>query len=290
LASVAPSVLNTPSPAPGTTLGTSETFTWTAGSGVALNLFQLGTAGAGSRNLYDSWNTTGLTSPPIAIPGNGYTVYARLWSQINSIWQHTDYTFTESGAPVASVLNTPLPGPSPTLGTSETFTWATGSGPTQYDFHVGTTGPGSIDLYDSGPTTALTSPAVAIPGNGYTVYARISSYFPISNVWTHTDYTFTESGAPVASVLNTPFPAPSPNLGTIETFTWTAGSGATLYDFHVGTTGVYSIDLYDSGPTTAVTSPAIAIPSNGHTLYARISSYFPISNVWTHTDYTFTEP
>lgn len=188
-----------------------------------------------------------------------------------------------------SVLNAPSPAPSPDLGTSETFTWTAGSGPTKYDFHLGTSGPGSIDLYDSGPTTVLTSPAVAIPSNGYTVYARISSYFPIRNVWTHTDYTFTESGAPVSSVLNTPSPAPSRDLGTLETFTWTAGSGPTKYDFHVGTTGVDSINLYDSGPTTALTSPAVAIPSSGHTVYVRISSYFPISNIWTHTDYTFTE-
>jgi hypothetical protein len=183
-------VLNTPSPAPNPTLGTSETFTWTAGGGVTEYELELGTAHPGSNNLYDSGHTTALTSPAIAIPNYGFTVYARLSSQINKVWQHTDYTFTEPGAPVPSVLNTPSPAPNPTLGTSETFTWTAGGGVTEYELELGTGGPGSSNLYDSGHTTALTSPVVAIPSNGSVVYARLWSY--INKVWQHTDYTFTE--------------------------------------------------------------------------------------------------
>jgi sugar lactone lactonase YvrE len=267
------------------TLEASQTFTWNNGTPATQYQLLVGTTRAGSSNLYDSLATTATTAT-VSIPQNGVDVYARLWSDINGVWQHTDYTFTESGAPVASVLNTPSPAPNPTLGTSETFTWTAGGGVTEYELELGTTKPGSSNLYDSEHTTALTSPVVTIPSYGFTVYARLFSY--INRVWQHTDYTFTESGAAVASVLNTPSPAPNPTLGTSETFTWTAGGGVTEYELDLGTGGPGKSNLYNSGHTTALTSPVVAIPSKGSVVYARLWSY--INKVWQHTDYTFTEP
>jgi large repetitive protein len=267
------------------TLGASQTFTWNNGTPATHYQLRVGTTGAGSSNLYDS-HVTNTTTATVSIPQNGVDVYARLGENIGGAWQYTNYTFTESGAPVASVLNTPSPAPSPTLGTSETFTWTAGGGVTEYELELGTAEPGSSNLYDSEHTTALTSPVVTIPSYGFTVYARLFSY--INRVWQHTDYTFTESGAAVASVLNTPSPAPNPTLGTSETFTWTAGGGVTEYELDLGTGGPGKSNLYNSGHTTALTSPVVAIPSKGSVVYARLWSY--INKVWQHTDYTFTEP
>src|ERR1019366_8969094 len=72
------------SPTPGATLtGSSATFSWTAGVGVTMYEFRLGTTGQGSSNVYNSAGatttalTTGVAGP---IPTYGVTLYARLYS------------------------------------------------------------------------------------------------------------------------------------------------------------------------------------------------------------------
>jgi sugar lactone lactonase YvrE len=182
--------LATLSPAAGTVLTASQTFSWANGNGPTEYALYLGTTGVGSDNLYNSGQTTATSAGNLTLPTNGVKVYARFYQRINGVWQSADTTYTESGAPTPSALNGPSPAPSPTLGTSETFTWTAGRGVTDYDLYLGTTGVGSTNLYNSGHTTALTSPAIAIPSNGHTVYARLWSY--INGVWQYTDYTFTE--------------------------------------------------------------------------------------------------
>ncbi|HWE87287.1 MAG TPA: hypothetical protein VG267_20240, partial [Terracidiphilus sp.] len=85
------------SPTPGTTLGSSATFNWTAGGGVTTYEFRLGTTGPGSKDVYNPTGsvTSALTTGSVAIPSNGVTLYARLYSWINGAWQYTDYTYTE---------------------------------------------------------------------------------------------------------------------------------------------------------------------------------------------------
>jgi len=54
---------------------------------------------------------------------------------------------------------------------------------------AGTTGVGSHNLYNSGPTTATTETVNGLPTNGVTVYARLWSY--INQKWQTIDYTYT---------------------------------------------------------------------------------------------------
>ena len=140
------------SPTPGSTLtGSSATFTWSAGTGVTKYEFRLGTTGPGSSNVYNSAEatTTALTTGLVSnIPTNGVTLYARLYSLINGAWQYNDYTYTEFGTPVPAALTSPTPG-STLTGSSATFTWSAGMGVTRYEFRLGTTGPGSSNVYNS---------------------------------------------------------------------------------------------------------------------------------------------
>ena len=91
------------SPTPGSTLtSSSATFTWSAGAGVSVYEFRLGTTGPGSKDVYNSAEatTTALTSGLVSnIPTNGATLYARIYSWINGAWQYHDYTYTESATP-----------------------------------------------------------------------------------------------------------------------------------------------------------------------------------------------
>ncbi|HWG21331.1 MAG TPA: hypothetical protein VG225_12445, partial [Terracidiphilus sp.] len=94
----------------------------------------------------------------------------------------------------AAALISPAPG-STLTGTSATFSWTAGVGVKMYELRLGTTGPGSSDVYNvSGTTTtALTSPLITnIPAYGVTLYARLYSW--INGGWQHNDYTYTESG------------------------------------------------------------------------------------------------
>ena len=272
--------------------GSSATFTWSAGTGVSLYEFRLGTTGPGSRDVYNSAEatTTALTSGLISnIPTNAATLYARIYSWINGAWQYNDYTYTESGTPVPAALTSPAPG-SKLTASSATFTWSAGTGVSLYEFRLGTTGPGSRDVYNSAEatTTALTSGLISnIPTNAATLYARIYSW--INGAWQYNDYTYTESGTPVPAALTSPAPG-SKLTGSSATFTWSAGTGVSLYEFRLGTTGPGSRDVYNSAEatTTALTSGLISnIPTNAATLYARIYSW--INGAWQYNDYTYTE-
>ena len=275
------------SPTPGSTLtGSSATFNWTTGGGVTKYEFLLGATGPGSDNLDYLASATALSSGLVSdIPTNGMTLYARLYSLIGGVWQHTDYTYTEAGTPVPAALISPAPG-STLTGSTATFGWTAGGGVTKYEFLLGTTGPGSDNLDYLASATALSSGLVSnIPTYGVTVYARL--YSLINGVWQYTDYTYTESGAPVPAALTSPAPG-STLTGSSATFTWTAGGGVTKYEFLLGTTGPGSDNLDYLASATALSSGLVSnIPTNGGTVYARL--YSLIGGVWQHTDYTYTE-
>jgi hypothetical protein len=183
----APAVLTSPSP--GALLGTSATFTWTPGNQVTAYIFDLGTTGSSSSDLYSSGSTTATSASVSGIPTNGVTLYATLYSKINGVWQISHYTYTETGTPVAAILISPAPG-SVLSGSTVTFTWTPGSGPTAYYLDLGTTGTGSSNLYNSGTTTATSVTVNSIPTAGATVYATLHS--EINGVWQTTGYTYTE--------------------------------------------------------------------------------------------------
>ena len=271
-------------PTPGSVLaGSSVAFTWTAGTGPAAYQLYLGTTGVGSYNLYDSGSTTATTKTVSGLPTNGVTVYARLWSEIGGVWQSTDYTYTEAGTLVRGALTSPTPG-SVLAGSSVVFTWSAGAGPAAYQLYLGTTGVGSYNLYDSGSTKATTETVSGLPATGATVFARF--YQLIDGTWQPTDYTYTEAGTPVPAVLTTPTPG-SVLAGSSVAFTWSAGAGPTEYRLYLGTTGVGSYNLYNSGATTAKTETVSDLPANGVKVYARL--YQLINGIWQSTDYTYTE-
>jgi hypothetical protein len=203
-------------------------------------------------------------------------VFATLKQQISGTWQSTSYTLTEPGTPTLATL---IPS-SGTLSASETFVWSNGAGPASYVLWLGTTGPGSSDLFNSHETKA-TLATVSIPSNGVTVFATLKQL--ISGTWQQTAYTFTEPGTATPAAL-TPS---SGTLSTSQTFTWSNGVGPASYVLWLGTTGPNSNDLYNSHETTG-TSATISIPSNGVTVYATLKQQ--INGTWRVTSYTFTEP
>lgn len=86
------------SPTPGSTLpGSAVTFTWTTGSGVSQYWLSVGST-AGSQDLYNQSQGTNLSVTVSGLPTDGRTLYVRLWSFINGIWEGNDYTYTAAGS------------------------------------------------------------------------------------------------------------------------------------------------------------------------------------------------
>ena len=185
---------------------------------------------------------------------------------------------------MAPVLTSPTPGTQ--LGTSNVnFTWTPGTGPTLYDFWVGTKGVGSDNVYVAGQITATSATAPKLPYGlaTDTVYVRL--WYLIDDTWQYTDYTYSATPS-VAPVLTAP--TPGSVLGSSNvTFTWTAGTGPTLYDFWLSTNGVGTDDLYVSGHITTTSTTAPKVPAHGATVYVRL--WYLIDDTWQSTDYTYTE-
>jgi hypothetical protein len=88
-----PATLTTP--APGSTLTSSTvTFGWSGGVNVSEYELWVGTTGVGSSNINYPGLTTSTSESVSGLPTTGGTVYVRLLSKVNGVWQSADYTYT----------------------------------------------------------------------------------------------------------------------------------------------------------------------------------------------------
>jgi hypothetical protein len=270
-------------PALGTELGSSATFTWSAGAGVSHYWLTVGTgpSGVNAKNLYAGGPTSALSATVTGLPTYGQPIYVTLSSQIGGVWQSTVYTFTASGSPVAAALVSPVPG-SQLASSSVTFNWNAGAGVTNYWFNLGTasSGANAKNIYSSGPVTVLTETVSGLPTNGEAIYATLYSY--IGGVWEPTVYTFHATGPAVLIS-----PSPGAMITSSTTFTWSAGTGITHYWFNLGTAdaGADAKNIYTGGSTTATSVTVTGLPTNGATIYATLYSF--IGGVWQPTVYTY---
>jgi hypothetical protein len=270
------SALTTPTPG-STFTSTNVTFDWTTAAGATKYLLHLGTTGVGSSNLFSSTEITATTATAIDLPGNGETIYARLFTYYGTAYAYTDYTYTDV---TQSALTTPTPGAT-FSSTSVTFDWKTATGATKYLLHLGSTGKGSSNLDSSGQIAGTTVTFSDLPANGETIYARLFTYW--GTAYAFTDYTYTALTA-TAATLTTPTPSSTFTSPTI-TFDWTAVTGATKYELELGSTGVGSSNVFSS-TTTGTTITATNLPANGETIYARLITYFGTATVSADTTYT----
>ncbi len=272
------------SPAPGSMLsGSSATFSWTAGSGPTQYELWLSSVGVGQSEVYNSGAVTATSASVSSLPVNGVKLYARLWSRINGNWQSIDYTYTEAGTPAPATLTSPAPG-SVLSGSSATFSWTSGSGPTQYELWLSSVGVGQSELYNSGAVTPTSANVNGLPANGVKLYARLWSR--INGNWQSIDYTYPEAGTPAPATLTSPAPG-SVLTGPSVAFSWTNGSGPTQYELWLSGVGVGQSELYNSGAVTATSANVNGLPANGVKLYARLWSR--INGNWQSIDYTYTE-
>ncbi|MGE5594780.1 MAG: CAP domain-containing protein [Hyphomicrobiales bacterium] len=101
------------SPAPGSSIGTQATFTWSAGSGALEYFLYVGTS-AGSNNMYGASMGLNRSITLSGFPQTGATIYVRLWTRFSTGWQYTDYTYRLSTVTRTSTQPTATATPTPT--------------------------------------------------------------------------------------------------------------------------------------------------------------------------------
>jgi Abnormal spindle-like microcephaly-assoc'd, ASPM-SPD-2-Hydin len=139
-----------------------------------------------------------------------------------------------------AALSAPAPG-SQLTGASITFSWTAGQDVRRYKLSLGSTGAGSDNLYNSGPTTATSVLVSGLPTNGESIYAELSSEIE-GKGWISTNYVFTAFKAvPSLSVNAASIAFGNVNLKTPTTqsvtLTSTGGSPVTVNSATVSGTG-----------------------------------------------------
>jgi pro-kumamolisin-like protein/Big-like domain-containing protein len=169
-------------------------------------------------------------------------------------------------------------------GTSATFLWYAAG--TAYWLDVGAE-QGGHEYYSSGAISSATLSATvnSLPTNGSTVWVRWY-YYQQAGGWQSIDYNYTAVGGNSNKGVITN-PVPSTTLtGSIVTFNWTAGSGATAYWIDIGSTaGAH--DIYSSGNVgNVLTTTVSGLPTTGSTVY--VTLYSLVSGTWISNAYTYT--
>jgi hypothetical protein len=281
---------------PSTLTGSSVTFQWNAVAGAHAYWLDVGTV-AGADQYYQSGSTTNTSATVNGLPTNGTQVVATLYTEFSSSgpWLSNVYTYMAFSNSSEGVLTTPPPNTStPLSGSTVTFTWNLGSGPTAYWLDVGNEPDGdeyyqsgSLAPPGSGSTQSLT--VSGLPSNGNTVYVTL--YSQIGGQWYGASYSYVASSNSSEGVLTTPPPNTStPLSGSTVTFTWNLGSGPTAYWLDVGNEPEGD-EYYQSGslaPPGSGSTQALTVsglPSNGNTIY--VTLYSQIGGQWYGTSYTY---
>ncbi|MCA9408798.1 MAG: hypothetical protein KC733_08915, partial [Candidatus Omnitrophica bacterium] len=290
------------SPLPGTILSdTTAIFQWNQGSNVTEYWLGVGTSLESISNK--PWgdifagSVTGNSKEINGIPLKGNSIFVRMWSKIDGVWESIDYEFqTEDlgigGKEPAALIN-PQVG-TPLNQTTVTFQWNNGFSVTEYYLGVGT----SLQSISTKPWGNIFAGTVignsqeisGIPLNGKSIFARMWS--KIDGKWQSIDYEFqTEDlgigGKEPANLIN-PQPNTTINQSTL-TFQWDTGSGVTEYWLGVGT----SFQSVSTKPWGNIFAKAVngtsqvvsGIPLNGNSVFVRLWS--KIDGKWETVDYTF---
>jgi hypothetical protein len=177
-----------------------------------------------------------------------------------------------------AVITSPKPG-STFPGSTVTFTWSAIPGSSEYALRIGT-GPGGNNLYQSPVLTATTDTVTGLPTMAQKVYVQLDAR--INGVWQSQNYTYYEQGTAVQAQLTSPI---AEYVGASQTFTWSAGTTVSEYFFQVGTDGVGSHNVLNTGVTSALSATVTGLPAGGEKLYVRLGS--KINGAWQTIDYVY---
>jgi hypothetical protein len=266
-------------------LGTSQTFTWTAGGAAVTAWWLYVGSNAGGNDLFDSGrldpSVLSLTVP--GLPSDGRPLYVRLFFLESGAWHHVDCA-VQAVDLAPPTLSSPTCG-STLSGSAATLSWTdNGAGFTDWWLYLGSS-QGANNLLDSGDLRTTTTSVSDLPTDGETIYVRLW-YRILGRAWHFHDCTVTAATLPPPALTS---PSCGSSLtGTSVIFNWADnGTAVTGWWLYVGTSRG-GRDLLDSG-FLGVATRALSIsglPGDGRTVYVRLWYRTPEA-VWRMQDCTF---
>jgi hypothetical protein len=303
------------SPAPGSILTASTVqFQWSAGTGVSKYTLAIGTSPSGT-DVYNRDQGTNTSVTISGLPTNGATLYITLSSLIGSSTRSNSYTVKAatigSGSSLAKLVITSFSAPnSGSVGVN-----LTGTSLAIANQGSGATGPFRIGYYYSRDPNVTTSsvysgwscsfaeglppgtsgtcsgdigvPTTLTSGTWYLgAIADDEKKVPQSdtggNIRVSDSGTISIAGRAPADLIS---PTPGATLtSTSVTFRWNSGSGAQGFTLMVGTFAGGG-DIYNQDQGSNLSATVSGLPSNGRTLYVRLSSRFGGDTLY--NDYTY---
>ena len=260
------------------------TFKWTPTDGATSYVLRMSANGVGGADLFNQPINPAppgqdiTTTVPINFPAGHPTLFVTLVPQA-ATYANLDYTYTPINASTKAVLLTPAP---PVLTGATTFSWSVGAGATAYRLQIGKT-PGNW-FYDTNLGLSTTSPLISsIPTDGSTVIVRLSSM--INNAWQYNDYTYqVPSGGPKAIIYS---PIPITTLGGTSVTFWWGGAGSQTATYRLQIGNAAGNETYFNGTTTNTHQTVTGLPSDGRTVYVRLTTQYPDGSTPQFIDYTY---
>jgi hypothetical protein len=261
------------SPAAGATLtSASQTFAWTAGTGVASYRLYVGRS-VGASDIYAGTAGTSLSNSVAGLPTDGSTVSVRLWSSIDSVWQYVDYSYVS--ATIAPPLSISSPAAGAITTTTATITWLTNLAATS--------------RVDCGPSVAyeytVIDPALVMnhttqvtgltPSTTY--HFKLTSQTGAGDATSTGDLTFVTAAAPPP-----PPPPPPPPTGVgVDVNISSNGGDTRSVRFTTAAAGELVVAFAGSdGPKSGSQSLTVSGAGLAWTLVRRVNTQSGTSEIW----------
>ena len=216
------------SPAAGSTLGgSSQTFSWDAGLGVASYRLDVGKT-QGATNILAGTATSATSLTVTGLPTDGSTIWVRLSSSINGSWQFVDYSFvtaTISGGGGSGPLTVKSTVFADGTGAVSAGPFATAAGDLVMAFATA-----------AGPATGGQTLTITGGGLNWTRIARANAMPGLADIWRASSATALSS----VSVTSTPSVSTYTQSLTIVVFSGAAGAGASAI---AGATGAPAVSV-----------------------------------------------
>jgi hypothetical protein len=167
-------------------LNSTQGFNWSAGTNVSAYWLDVGTS-FGGYNLWSNYHGWSLSAVVSGLPADS-SIYVRLWSLINGNWTFRDYSYTTGSARVA-MINSHTAGQT-LSGSTVTFGWTSGLGPTGYWLDIGSV-QGGAEYYSDYQGTFRTRRVSGLPTTGGQLWIRLWSF--VNGNWSFIDMPVTAS-------------------------------------------------------------------------------------------------
>ena len=132
-----------------------------------------------------NWYSYNWAIPSNATPG-AYTYWARVYQGSTALSNWSPAQSFTVGVNQKAVMTSPVNG-SQLASTTQTFTWTSVSGATQYWLSLGST-IGGTNIYNQATGTSTSRTVTGLPSNGSMIYARLWTQY--GGAWLYNDYSY----------------------------------------------------------------------------------------------------